>query len=83
MKKCGKEVGVWGKQGEWGEVWRCGEVWGEVWESVWGECGCGSVLEYWEVKGDMGGAEGRVVGGVAKCGKCVGVWVEVRGVGRI
>ena len=58
VKKCGrgygvsvvrvrKCAGVWGRRSM-GDVGkgkgRCEEVWGEVWENVWGECGgCGEV----------------------------------------
>ena len=62
--RVGKCVGVWGRGGERyggvGKVRRdgeCEEVWGNVWESVWGKCG-GSGKVCWgvgEVRGEVWG----------------------------
>ena len=70
----------------------CEEVWGNVWESVWGESGgCGEVcwgvgkvrVEAWGVGDDKGRCRGgeRVYG--VSVGKGVRVWADVeRGVGK-
>ena len=63
----GRGIGEWGRRDG-----GCEKVWGEVWESVWGECG--------EVYEGVGIGEERGVEGVGKArvnGGYEEVWKEV------